>query len=391
MADRFVSAAPARREALSASGIRFQRPSFPSSEAIERYLRRSRDEGWFSNFGPCAELLRDRLSEATGRHCTVVANATLGLMVGAAALRDRGPEGATEALVPSFSFAPSAQCLVWNGLSPVFVDIAPGHWHLDPDALEAALAAREGRVALVVALSSLGVPPPPEVRERWQDICADAGVPLLIDSAAGYGAIAADGVPIGAQGDIEVVSFHATKPMSAGEGGAVFCRDEALAAEVTSLVNFAFEGRDALRADGINAKMSELTAAAALASLDGLPEALARRRGHAAAMRELLPDKLGWQAHADLGTWQFVPVAAEDAATRAAVLEEAGSRLIGVRTYYEPLHEMPAFADCAAADGLTVTADLSARAISLPMAVDLRRAEIEAIAAMVSAVTMAAR
>jgi dTDP-4-amino-4,6-dideoxygalactose transaminase len=379
------TASPARRDALNAQGIRFQRPSFPSAEAIEGYLSRSREESWYSNFGPCAELLSERLTEATGRPSIVVGNATLGLMVGAAALRSRRPEGATEALVPSFTFAASAQCLAWNGLSPVFVDVAPDHWHLDPDALEAALAAREGRVGLVLAISSLGVPPPPEVRERWEEICADAGVPLLVDSAAAYGATAADGVPIGAQGDIEVVSFHATKPMSAGEGGAIFCRDEALAAEVRSLVNFAFEGRDALRADGINAKMSELTAAAGLASLDGLPEALEQRRTRAAAMRKLLPRFLRWQVGADLGTWQFVPVAVADAATRAAVLEEASSRSIGVRTYYDPLHEMPAFADCAWADDLAVTKDLSARTLSLPMAVDLTREEIEAIADMVSA------
>lgn len=392
MGERFsrtLTTSLARREALNAQGIRFQRPTFPSSEAIEGYLRRSREESWYSNFGPCAELLSARLTEATGRPSIVISNATLGLMVGAAALRGRGPEGATEALVPSYTFAATAQSLAWNGLSPVFVDIAPDHWHLDPDALEAALAAREGRVGVVMAVSSLGVPPPPHVRERWEQICADAGVPLLVDSAAAYGATAADGVAIGAQGDIEIVSFHATKPMSAGEGGAIFCRDEALAAEVRSLVNFAFDGPNALRADGINAKMSELTAAAGLASLDGLADALAHRRRNAAAMRELLPAELSWQIDADLGTWQFVPVATRDSATRAAVLEEASSRNIGVRTYYDPLHEMPAFSGFETADDLAVTRDLSARTLSLPMAVDLSAEEIEAIADMVGAVLRA--
>jgi dTDP-4-amino-4,6-dideoxygalactose transaminase len=73
------------------------------------------------------------------------------------------------------------------------------------------------------------------------------------------------------------------------------------------------------------------------------------------------------------------------------VLEEAASRGIGVRTYYDPLHEMPAFADCAAAGDLAVTKELSARALSLPMAVDLRRDEIEAIVDMVGAGLRAAR
>ena len=80
--------------------IRFQKPVLPSGEAIERYLARSREERWFSNFGPCAELHRARLTDAVGRPCVVVSNATLGLMVAIAALRSRAPQGAAEVLVP---------------------------------------------------------------------------------------------------------------------------------------------------------------------------------------------------------------------------------------------------------------------------------------------------
>lgn len=364
--------------------IRFQKPVFPPADAIERYLSLSRAERWFSNFGPCAELLRTRLTEATGRPCVLVANATLGLMVAVAALRGRAPSGASEALVPSFAFAASAQCAVWNGLDPVFLDVAAGDWHLDPDALEAALESRSGRVALVIALSSFGVPPPPAVRERWQAICAHADVPLLVDSAAGFGAHAADGVPIGAQGDVEVVSFHATKPLSAGEGGAVFCRDEELALEIGRLVNFAFdEHHQVTRPDGMNAKMSEPAAAAALVGLDELSAMLALRSERAEEIQSLLPEGFERQSERARGTWQFVPVAAPDAATRAAVLEEAAKRRITLRTYYDPLHVMPAFAACARADELDVTTALCERMLSLPMAVDLEYEEIEAIADVV--------
>jgi dTDP-4-amino-4,6-dideoxygalactose transaminase len=379
-------AAGSTRAALNAQAIRFQRPDFPSAHAIERYLGAAREERWFSNFGPCSELLRERLSDMAGRPCVVVGNATLGLIVGLAALRSRAPRAATEVLVPSFAFAASAQAAAWNGWTPVFVDVAPHHWHLDPTALEHALAARQGRVAAVVALSSFGVPPPPDVRRRWEELCNRAGVPLLVDSAAGFGARASDDTAIGGQGDVEVVSFHATKPLSAGEGGAVFCRDEELAAEVASVANFSFDSEHrALRLDGINAKMSELTAAVALASLDLLPETLAARRSHAEELQALLPDGFERQLGCERGTWQFVPVATPDAGTRAAVLDSAAAREIGLRTYYEPLHTMPAFADCAAADALEVTRDLATRMLSLPMAVDLAPAEIAAIAEAVEA------
>lgn len=365
--------------------IRFQNPSFPSAEAIERYLRLSREAHWYSNFGPCAELLRERLTDATGRPCVVVANATVGLMVAIAAVR--GPEREPrEALVPSFAFAASAQSAVWNGLRPVFVDVSPGHWHLDPDALEAALEVRSGRVAVVIALSSLGVPPPPEVRRRWQEICARAEVPLLVDSAAGYGAIAEDGVAIGGQGDVEVVSFHALKPVSAGEGGAVFCRDEETADVVRQLVNFTFDAEhQALRPDGMNAKLSEPAAAVALASLDELPTSLARRREHAEAIAARLPRGFDLQAGYERGTWQFFPVAAPDAVTRERILAEGRRREIGLRTYYDPLHLMPAFASYELAGELTATSELTPRMLSLPMAVELEPDELERIVDLVEA------
>jgi dTDP-4-amino-4,6-dideoxygalactose transaminase len=360
--------------------LRFQRPILPESDAIERYLSLSRAERWFSNFGPCSELLQARLSGAAGRPCVLVANATLGLMAAIATLRDQAPTGADEVLVPSFAFAASAQAVVWNRLHPVFVDVGDEHWHLDPQRLEEALARRAGRVALVLALSSFGVPPPVRVRERWEQLCLDAGVPLLVDSAAGFGAHAADGVAVGAQGDAEVVSFHALKPLSSGEGGAVFCRTEELADEVGRLVNFTFDDQhQAQRPDGLNAKMSEPTAAIGLASLDGLDAALANRHRVAQEILDGLPDSFAKQAGHERGTWQFVPVAAPNPAARSAVLDDAILRGIGVRTYYDPLHLMPAFAGCELADDLQATVRLGERMVSLPMAVDLNSEEIEAV------------
>ena len=372
-------------------GLRFQRPTLPGAEAVEAYLELSRAARWFSNFGPCAELLRSRLTELVGRPCVVVANATLGLIVSIAALRERAPRGATDVLVPSFAFAASAQAAFWNGYRPVFVDVDPDHWHLDPDALENALDARASSVAMVVALSSFGVPPPPGVRRRWESSCASAGVPLLVDSAAGFGARAADGVPIGAQGDLEVVSFHALKPVSAGEGGAVFCREPDLAGSVAHLANFAFdENHQATLANGINAKISEPAAAIGLASLDELTDALALRRVHAEEILRALPAGFRTQAGYARGTWQFVPIAAPSSSARAAVLEECEAQSIGVRTYYDPLHQMPAFADCERADSLAVTESLGARMLSLPMAVDLDGDEIRAITDAVVAAAHAA-
>ncbi len=322
--------------------LRFQRPSLPSAHAIERYLSLARARRWYSNFGPCWELLRDRLSDATGAGAVPVSSGTSGLQVALAALRRRGPRRATEVLVPSFAFPAPAQAIVWNGLRPVFADVAADHWHLDPEALADALERRRGDVAAVIALSSFGTPPPPDVRDAWEAICADAGVPLLVDSAAGFGAVAADGRPIGGQGSAEVVSFHATKPMAAGEGGAVFTRDPELAEEIRRLGNFAFDAdHEPLSAYGTNAKLGEPACAIALAALDALPAQLAARRERASRLLAELP-ALQPQVGHEHGAWQFVPLAAESARDRAAVLAAARDR-VQLRTYYGALHRTAAF------------------------------------------------
>ena len=360
--------------------IRFQRPSFPSAAAIERYLSAAREERWFSNFGPCCRLLRDRLGQATGCDAIPVVNATLGLIVAIAALRRRTAPNAIEALVPSFAFAASAQAAIWNGLEPVFVDVDPEHWHLAPDELERALEERRGKIAVVIALSSFGTPPPPYVRARWESACNETGVPLLVDSAAGFGARAADGTPIGAQGDAEVVSFHAVKPLAVGEGGAVCTRDPELAAEILRLVQFGFDDeRRVMRRHGINAKLSEPSAAIALAALDEFPRALEARRDAAASIIERLPPGFEAQSEHELGTWQFVPVKAPDATRRNAVLASAQG-VVELRTYYEPLQSMPAFVTTQRAGDLSTTEDLARRMLSLPMADDLTDAEVDDIA-----------
>jgi dTDP-4-amino-4,6-dideoxygalactose transaminase len=300
-------------------------------------------------------------------------------MIAIAALRRHAPRKANVALLPSFAFAGTVQPVIWNGLEPAFVDVDEGHWHLSPGALEQALNDRRGHVAIVIALSSFGTPPAPDVRDRWQDLCRQARVPLLVDSAAGFGAQAADGVAIGCQGDAEVVSFHAVKPLAVGEGGAVFSRSSELIAEIAALAEFGYgEGRSVLHLHGLNAKMSEPCAAIGLAALDGFAEALATRRAIADRILLELPEGFGVQDDHRRGTWQFVPVAAPDAATRDAVLEAAWAT-VELRTYYEPLHRMPGFAAAVRADDLTVTEELSRRLLSLPMATDLDGAEIEAI------------
>jgi dTDP-4-amino-4,6-dideoxygalactose transaminase len=365
--------------------IRFQRPSLPSAAPIERYFDLSREGRWFSNGGPCWRLLRDRLADRVGAYCVPVASGTLGLMAAIAAIlsdsRDHygSPPGA---LMPSFTFPATAQAALWSGLEPRLIDVDPGHWHLDPCRLERVLPDRRGDIGIVLAISTFGTAPPTETRLRWERACRRAGLPLIVDSAAAFGAVADDGTPVGAQGDIEIVSFHATKPFAIGEGGAVFTRDRALCDRVELAVNFGLRpDRSVGFARGLNAKMSELHAATALAVLDEFDSILESRRRAAAGIRARAGSDIAWQAGCERSTWQFVPVAFADSDQRMRATSSCRGR-VEVRTYYEPLHEMAPFRHWPIVDGgLPRTAELRDRVLCLPMANDLTDLELEVIAA----------
>jgi dTDP-4-amino-4,6-dideoxygalactose transaminase len=364
--------------------LRFQRPSLPSTEKIDPYLDLSREERWFSNGGPCWRLLQERLSERVGAYCVPVASGTLGLVAALAATLEPGgkPRPRAGALMPSFTFIATAQAAIGAGLEPVLADVSPDHWHLDPAVLEEALR-DSGRFSAVLAVSAFGTPPPAEARQRWERACRQAGVPLIVDSAAGFGAVAEDGVPVGAQGDIEVVSFHATKPFAIGEGGAVFTRDKGLHERLEAAVNFGFEPDRSLgMLHGTNAKMSELHAATALAVLDEFDSILERRRRAAMAIRDGAGPGVDWQEGFERSTFQFLPVALPDEERRDGLLETCRDR-VEVRIYYEPLDEL-APGRWETVGALETTHDLHRRLLCLPMANDLDGAEIDEVAAVLS-------
>ena len=208
--------------------------------------------------------------------------------------------------VPSFTFTATACAIRWAGFEPLFVDIEPDSWQLAPEALAQALDRYEGCVAGVLGCSTFGTAAPTAVRDRWRRLCADADMPLLIDSAAGFGGLDDGGRPLGAQGDTEVFSFHATKPFAIGEGGAVVTSDPDLAERITRLINFGIDPETRTSATvGLNAKMSELHAATGLAMLDRFTDVLDRRRATARQLQALFSSQpLTYQAGSDSSTWQ---------------------------------------------------------------------------------------
>lgn len=351
--------------------LRFQRPSFPSAVAVEHYFQMARAASWYSNGGPCLETFAARLSDTANCFVAPLASATTALMLGMAAMRRQG----NIALLPSFTFPAVAEAARWNGLEPVFLDVSREEWHVSPHEMERGLQQFGGNVALVVAGSSFGTPPPPLTRCAWERVCAAFEVPLLVDSAAGFPGVAQDGLPIGQQGDAEVVSFHITKPFGIGEGGAFCSKDPGLVDRVRRLANFGFDDRrNIVMSSGMNGKLDELHAAVGLAVFDEIAERLERRRSSAMRILAELGGGVQPQLGHELGTYQFLPVLVRDPYQRDEILRVAAPS-VELRTYYKPLHLLAEFSECGRIGDLRATEDISARIVSLPIYDDMNSSE----------------
>jgi dTDP-4-amino-4,6-dideoxygalactose transaminase len=251
---------------------------FPEWSAYEEAMRGIFERQYYTNQGPLTQQLEQVLQERLGvRHAICVTNATIGLLMASVALGLRG-----KVITPAFSFIATSQSLTWAGLEPLFCDVDPLTHQLDPDQVEALLEDNDVSAILAVNL--------------WGDVCAQdrlrqlaerRGVSLYYDSAHAFGC-AVQGRAVGNFGALEVFSFHATKVLSAAEGGCVCTNDDELAARLRNIRSSYGAGQPVHVSRTANGRMSEAQAAIALLSLDNFAQILERNRGVFAAYRDAL-------------------------------------------------------------------------------------------------------
>jgi dTDP-4-amino-4,6-dideoxygalactose transaminase len=244
-----------------ASPLHVGRPNVLGEERFFARARRALSDRWLSNDGPLVKEFERQIEAHTGvRHCIAMSSATVGLQLAGLALRLRG-----EVIVPSFTFIATVHALTWLGAKPVFCDVDPRTHNIDPDQV-ARLVTPETSGILGVHLWGRGCD-----AEALEAIAAKHGLVLMFDAAHAFGC-SHGGRMIGGFGDAEVFSFHATKVINSFEGGAVVTNNDALAEKLRLLRNFGFTGPDNVVGLGTNAKMSEISAAMGLTSLEHLDE-----------------------------------------------------------------------------------------------------------------------
>jgi len=340
--------------------------------------------GWVAPLGPMVDAFEEALADRCARRFAVaLSSGTAALHL---ALLELGAGPGKVVIVPTMTFAATANAVVYTGATPVFVDCDLHSGNLDPDLLEDALRslAREGAdIAAVIAVDLLG-----HCADygRIDDICESVGIPLLSDAAEALGAAYA-GRPAGSFGTAAILSFNGNKVISTSGGGALLTDDERFAERVRYLSTQAkqpmvhYEHTEV----GYNYRLSNVLAALGLAQLERLDEMITRRRRWREGYCEIFADVEGveiFQRDGDsedncwLTAILIDPVIARwKPAELAAVLSAAD---IESRPLWKPMHQQPVFAGARAF--LRGNADrLFAAGLALPSGSSLAPTDVERV------------
>jgi len=358
--------------------VRVFRPTLPSLAEIADVVRDSWEEGVVT-VGPVVSRFEAAVRAQTGAaHAIAVSSCTAGLMLIPQAL-NLPKQG--EVIVPAFTFAATAQALVWNGLTPVFCDCLPGTRTLDPDDVKKNISSK---TVAICPVNIYGLPPD---IEPLLELGQEQGVPVYFDSAQGLGSTYR-GKPAGSFGVCEVFSLSPTKVITAIEGGVITTNDAALAGRLRSMRDY---GKDSVTGEemvslGLSARMSELHAAVGLISIGNARQLIQARMDRISQYRKRLACLPGCsvqefpQDRTSSGNYFVLFVSGKSRISRD---ELYGSlKKIGIQTkryFYPALHLHKVFRNFPfrTSASLEHTLQASAEAIALPLHFDITDDQFE--------------
>ena len=359
-------------------GLPLARPAIADPAAVAEAAGTILTSGVLTN-GPYVRRLEERAADYLGvRHCVAVASCTAGLML---SLRASNLSG--DVVLPSFTFSASAHAVAWNGLRPVFTDIRPLDLLLDPDAVARSAGVR---TSAILATHTYGTPCDVEALGR---LARDNGIRLFFDAAHAFGSRRGDKM-VGGFGDAEVFSLSPTKVLIAGEGGIIATNDDTLAERCRYGRDYGNPGDYDTRFVGLNARMSELHAATALASFEDLEERIGRRNQLAERYRKVLAGLGGIDfpavAEGDRSTYKDFTILIDVEGFGMAATEVAGALAAeGVQTrryYAPPVHRQRAYRWVGPANGaLPETDRAAARVLTLPLWTGMDDEQVDGVGA----------
>ena len=314
--------------------------------------------------------LETALSERLGGHHVVsCSSGTDALILGLLGLQVRPGDGI---IVPSFTFAASAEAIAVLGASPVFAEVEEASFNLDPNLLEDALAAGKNAGLKMVGIMAVGLFGQPANLPAISEFAAKNGLWLLDDAAQSFGAKWAE-KPVGHYGAVTATSFFPAKPLGCyGDGGALFTADDKIA-EIARSCRIHGQGSDKYENIhiGMTARLDTMQAAILLAKLEIFDGELAARQQIADRYNKMLEDIVTTPKLADAATssWAQYVIRLPEGSDRSAIQADLAKKGVPTAIYYpRPMHTQPVYAHYpVSTSGLALTKKMAGDVLALPM------------------------
>ncbi|HWO58625.1 MAG TPA: DegT/DnrJ/EryC1/StrS family aminotransferase [Umezawaea sp.] len=341
------------------------------------------ETGWLSGAGPTCAKFEERFAEVAGvEHVLATNNCGAALHL---ALDVVGVKPGDEVIVGDYTFPATGHAVMWTGAKPVFADVRPDIWSVDPAAVEAAITPK---TVGIVAVDVFGQPAD---YDELRAIADKHGLFLIEDGACSSGA-SYKGRPAGGLADVATFSFHGRKGITAGEGGALTTNNAEWAVKARKLHTYGIEpalSREGARelpvpsfdVAGYNYRMSDVMAGIMLAQLDRLPTLLANRARAAKGYQELLDGVDGVTLPVELPDrvhpWQSYVVTLDPDVDRGEVAIRLRERGVQCNFGTYASHVQPVYGQTTPCP---VSADLFRRHLAIPMHANLTDDQVERVA-----------
>lgn len=349
--------------------ILITKPFLPPIEEYEKYLEGIWQREWLTNMGPLSNELELRLKEYLDvKHLLFLTNGTIALQMAIKALDLKG-----EIITTPFSFVATTSSIVWEGCTPVFVDIDAKSLNIDPSQIE------KGITEKTTAILATHVYGNPCDVEEIQKIALKYELKIIYDAAHAFG-VQVNGRSVFEYGDISICSLHATKLYHSVEGGLIITKDADLLKKLAYMRNFGFNGPQAFAELGINGKNSEFHAAMGLANLKYIDEIIERRKNLSEHYKLRLKNFQSiypqWNPHAT-NNFAYFPIILESEEILLQLFEKLKVAEIFVRRYFYP--SLASTLPYLKFQSMPVTDNIAKRVLCLPLYYDLSTEQIDLI------------
>lgn len=353
--------------------IPLNKPFLPPKNEFEEYVAGIWNRNWLTNHGPLVQEFEQKVSEYLDvSRMIFVTNGTTALQI---AIKALGLDG--EIITTPYSYVATTSSIVWQHCVPVFVDIDPDSFNIDPTKIEDSITKK---TSAILATHIYGNPC--EV-EKIQEIAEKNNLKVIYDAAHCFGVTYKDR-SIFEWGDISITSFHATKVFHTVEGGGLFTDDENLYQEIKYLMNFGHDGPYTFKVAGINGKNNEFNAAMGLCNLKYADDCMGKRKELAAHYDkglEALPIKKPRINRHSSWNYAYYPILLETEQQREKLATALDQENIESRSYFRPSLQYLPFVESGT---LKISTSISNRVLCLPFFFDLTFEQIDEVVRVIT-------